>query len=184
MSRHYQFCSLTRPGIFLLAAWLLVSAPSASGQQEQVVSAEQSFKFIASTLQSYSRDGRIQSEIGIVQDRLKDFIDLLKLHYREFTEGFSPASNFCNFYRDPDNGLIEIEERAVLAFQYLPTLPRRQERFLNVDQKFRQQVEASFGAAVLATIEQMKPQARHFEYLPLGEMYGEDMINFADTACR
>jgi hypothetical protein len=184
MSRYLQFRNLTRPGVLLLLLWLPVGLPSALAQQEQVVSAEQSFTFIASTLQAYNRDGRIEEEIGIGQDRLQDFIDLLTLHYREFTEGFSPTSNFCNFYRDPDNGLIEIEERAVLAFQYLPALPRRVERFINVDQQFMEQLEGSFGAAVLASVDRLKTQARHFEYLPAGEMYGEDMINFADTACR
>jgi len=166
-------------------ACLFQGIPAVNGQvSEGVIGAEQSFKFIASTLQSYRRSSRIEQGLAIPETEVRNFIELLERHYVEFTLGFSPESSFCNFYHHPDNAIMEIEERAGLAFQFLPALHSRLERYLDLDRRFQQQLREGFGEAVLENVQRLKPDAVSFEYLPTTDMDGSETVNFADTACR
>lgn len=166
---------------------LLVVCPThiaVSQQANDVASAEQSFKFIAITLQGFRRAIGIDNEIGVNASDYEGFAALLEQHYLDFTDGFRPDSNFCNFYHDPDNAIMEIEQRAALAFQYLPELQGRLERYVNLDRQFKLQLRINFGQTVLENIQRLKPDAVTFEYLPIYEMDGSQTVNFADTACR
>ena len=155
-----------------------------SQQSAPLVGAEQTFKFIANTLQSFERSGSINELIGLPATDVGRFIELLESSYQEYTRQFSPLSNFCRVYHDPNNAIMEIEQRAVLAFQYLPGLEARVERYIRLDQEFATKVQTAFGDTVLQNIVALKPQTLSYEYLPSFQMFGGDIVNFADTACR
>ncbi|MCB1670535.1 MAG: hypothetical protein R3F41_04445 [Gammaproteobacteria bacterium] len=174
----------------LLLLWLLSWAFSAAclaqnaEEIERFADAQQTFKFIARTLRDYDRNGEIDQSLDIEPGARDTFIELLRHYYADFTEAFSPDSNFCRFYQNPRNAIMEIEERAALAFQYLRQPADRVQRYADLASQFGEQVRAELGDTVAAAIERLKTDASSFEYLPGFEMYSAERVNFADTACR
>ena len=182
--------SLSDPVAKVLAVllWITLSGfpPDQAMAQDltSIESASQSFKFISNTLQSYRRSGSINEEIGVPADRLTEFVGVLQESYESFTESFGPDSGFCNFYHAPNNAIMEIEQRAGLAFRFLPSLNVRLESYRALDQEFVMRVGAIFGDSVVENIQRVKPATARFEYLPVVDMLAGDVVNFADTACR
>ncbi|MEX2130802.1 MAG: hypothetical protein WD772_04900 [Pseudohongiellaceae bacterium] len=113
----------------------------------------------------------------------EDFLDLLRSVYVSFTQGIGTDSAMCRIYLDPENGRMELEERAVLAVSFLPPLVYRLQRFREIDLQFQQTVTDSYGGALLATIETQKFQVGSYEYLPTWEFNAAEAVHFADTAC-
>lgn len=167
-----------------IAVLIFFSSPLFAQSAEEVTSAESTFKFISSNLQNFQRTGRIDDAIGIDGSEYQFFIELLQDSYAEFSEYFSPQSSFCDFYLDPMNGIMEIEERAGVAFEYIPELAVRLENYINLDQEFQGNIAESFGTIVLERIRQMKLESTSFEYLPTWELDSSEILGFADTACR
>ena len=106
--------------VALTAPFQAIAQPSSD--IADVADVESTFKFVANVLATYRRTGRLLDAIGIDGSEYIHFIQLLESSYGDFTRDFSAASEFCQFYQDPQNGIMEIEERAMLGFQYLPDL--------------------------------------------------------------
>lgn len=165
-------------GLVVLLPW---SVPSAG--QSALASAESSFAYIASSLQTFQRTGRLADNPGIDGADLEFFIDLLETWYGEFRRNFGPASVTCAFYMDPANGRMTIEERAQLSFGMLPDLEARNARYIAVDREFQADVVAHFGSLLLRNINDAKTAARSNQRLPTANFEQSVIINFLDTAC-
>jgi len=170
--------------VVLLTAALTFQWQVVAQSATEIASAQSTFKFVANVLGNFQRTGRLYDEIGIDGSEYQHFIELLESTYEEFTRNFSPVSEFCQFYHDPKNGIMEIEERAVLGFQYLPDLSGRVENFQRLNRQFEQDVLESYGGQVLERIHQLKTNTTSFEYLPIQDLDATEIVNFADTACR
>ena len=88
--------------------------------QSTIEDAEQSFNYISSTLYTFQTTGRLVNNPGVDGADLEAFIDLLRLYYDEFSREFNRNSMMCQFYRDPDNGRMTIEQRAEISFSFSP----------------------------------------------------------------
>lgn len=185
MRQFSEFVTVRLWPVLCLMVILFFSAGMAQGQTDtELTSAEQSFKFVAGTLQNYTRSGELESALGLDASDIESFIGLLRESYREFTRNFSPDSPFCSFYNDPNNAIMEIEERAGLGFQFLPAVASRQQRFVELDQQFQQGIRSIAGEGLLTRVNTLKKTTESFEYLPARTMDPAQTINFADTACR
>jgi len=174
-------------GLVLLVAALTAPFPviaQPSSDIADVADVESTFKFVANVLATFRRTGRLLDAIGIDGSEYLHFIQLLESSYGEFTRDFSVDSEFCQFYQDPQNGIMEIEERAMLGFQYLPGLQGRQEYFQRLHLRFEEDVQESYGGQVLERIRVIKADITSFEYLPTRDLDPAETVNFADTACR
>lgn len=166
-----------------LLLMLVVQSGQAATEEEAIASAEASFKFIASSLQHFQRSGQIDSVLGLDGSEYEDFLALMRSSYGEFKQGFERGSALCRFYLDPENGRIEIEERANMGMQYLPALSARLQRYREVDARFQEMLVNSFGGGLLNRIQNLKYQATSYEYLPSWDLNAAEAIQFADTAC-
>jgi hypothetical protein len=170
--------------LVLFLAMIVGQTQSIAQSEPEIADVESTFKFVANVLGTFQRTGRLLDAIGIDGAEYQHFIQLLERSYGEFTRDFSTESRFCQFYLDPENGIMEIEERAVLGYQYLPDLSVRLEYFQQLHSRFEQDVQESYGGQVLDRIRVIKSDITSFEYLPTQELEGAQAINFADTACR
>ena len=161
----------------LLATGFTVSAQPGAG------SADATFKFIASQLQSFERTGQIDASLGLDGSEYEDWLELLRTTYAQFKRGFTADSALCRTYLDPENGRMEIEERAQLAISLLPTLEQRLRYYQDQDALFQEAVQTSFGGGLLSRIDAQKGAASNYEYLPSWNLNVEEAIHFADTAC-
>ena len=89
----------------------------------------------------------------------------------------------CQFYMDPENGRIEIEEKARLSFSFLPELEDRVNYYLVVDREFQENLETEFGSLLQANVNQQKLSSRSNQRLPSSEFDEAAVINFLDSAC-
>lgn len=151
--------------------------------QTDMSSAEASFAWIASTLQTFHRTGRLANNPGIDGADMEQFLELLETYYAEFRRDFGPDSSVCSFYLDPQNGRMTIEDRAELSFSMLPNLEMRNTRYLAVDAAFQEAVETHFGSRLLASINAAKSSARSNQRLPTANFEQSVIINFLDTNC-
>lgn len=173
-----------RMGLFFVA--LLVGGaglPSRAAEQSTLASAESSFIYIASTLQTFQRTGRLAENPGIDGADLEHFIELLETFYAEFRRDFGRDSAMCSFYMDPNNGRMTIEDRAELGFSMLRDLADRNARYVAVDAEFQAEVEDHFGGRLLAAINDTKATAVSNQRLPSAVFEQSRIINFLDTAC-
>jgi len=171
---------------FSLFILLFFSAGSVSGQQEDsaaITSAEQSFQYIASVLQEFRSTGRVAPELGLDGANYQPFIDALQTAYVNFTNGFAGDSPMCQFYLDPENSRMTIEERAELAFSFLGDLQSRIQRYVRTDEIFQNTVRREFGGAALIKINQLKQNAVNNQRLPTTSFDEAARINFADAMC-
>lgn len=171
-------------GLVLLVAVLAAPFQAIAQPSSAIADVESTFKFVANVFGNYRRTGRLLDAIGIDGSEYIHFIQLLESSYGEFTRDFSVESQFCQFYQDPENGIMEIEERAMFGFQYLPDLSVRLEYFQRLHRQFEQDVQESYGGQVLERIRVIKTDITSFEYLPARELDAAEIVNFADTACR
>lgn len=154
-----------------------------AAQDEGIASAEQSFHYLAATLQTFRNSGRLVNNPGIDGADFEHFIELLEEFHSRFLSGIGPDSALCRFYRDPENGRMTIEERAEIAYGFLPSLENRLRRYLEIDAAFQQAVANSFGTRVLDRINQIKTESVSNQMLPTWEYDEAARINFADGMC-
>ncbi len=167
-------------GFLLVISTLL---PATGRTQSDLTGAETSFLYIASTLQSFRNTGRLVNNPGIDGADLEAFLDLLEMYYQEFTNNFGSNSAMCRFYMDPENGRMEIEEKARLSFSFLPELEDRIKYYLVVDSQFQENLETEFGSILQANVNQQKLSSRSNQRLPSSEFEEAAVINFLDSAC-
>lgn len=158
--------------------WLPVSHA-----QSELASAEDSFKYIANTLQTFNRTGRLANNPGVDGADLEHYLELLRAYYAQFLRDFGPESAMCRFYRDPQNGHMTIEDRAELSFSMLQGLAERNARYIAVDQEFQAEMEDHFGSILLEAINVAKAAASSNRRLPSENFEQSVMINFLDTTC-
>ncbi len=148
-----------------------------------IESAETSFKYIANTLYTFRSTGRLVNNPGIDGSDLEHFILLLEDFYRQFSSGFDRDSAMCQFYMDPENGRMTIEDKAEISFGFLRDLDDRLDRYISVDGEFKDSVEEQFGSILLTNIMQAKQGAISNQRLPSSDFDEAARINFADTSC-
>jgi len=164
---------------------LIICIQNANSQlSADVQSAEQTFAFIATTLRNVQVSGEIDQSLNLDETDESRFINILQEFYEQFRFGFSPDSPLCNYYRDPNNGIFDIEQRAELSMQFLPEPDVRVERFVRIDKEFRAVITVEFGSDFAQRVEQIKQSAVSFEYLPTREFNAAEAASFADSACR
>lgn len=169
----------------LTTAVLFLSLSAAHGVEENdLSSAQASFKYLSTTLRVFNDTGRLVNNPGIDGSDLEEFVKLLRNFYEEFQSGFGPRSAMCDFYLDPENGRMTIEERAEIAFSLLRDLPARRDRYLALDEEFQEQLEVEFGSILLRNITDLKMDSISNQRLPASEFDEAAKINFADTACQ
>jgi len=166
-----------------LVAVLFFCWVSNSSAQSTIASAEASFSYVASTLQSFRNTGRLANNPGIDGADLEAFIDLLEFYYDQFSSGFSRNSPMCQFYMDPENSRMTIEDKAALSFSFLRDLEDRVELYLSVDEEFQNQVVDEFGSFLLDNINEDKLQSSNSQRLPSSEFDEAAVISFIDSMC-
>ncbi len=161
----------------------LLCSLSVANAQEDIVSANLSFNYISSTLQTFRASGRLVNNPGIDGADLEHFIALLEDSYQAFSRSFNSDSAMCKFYRDPENGRMTIEERAELSFSFLRDLQARIVQFMEVDAEFQEAVEEQFGSILLRNINAAKLNSVSYQRLPSSEFDEAATINFLDAMC-
>ena len=156
---------------------------NASSAQSTIAGAEASFSYIASTLQSFRNTGRLVNNPGIDGADLEAFIDLLDYYYDQFSSGFKRYCPMCQFYMDPENGRMTIEDRAGLSFSFLRDLDDRVELYLSVDEEFQNQVVDEFGSFLLNNINEDKLLSSNSQRLPSSDFDEAAIISFIDSVC-
>ena len=159
-------------------------AAQSSLEQTSLESAEASFRYITSTLQSFRTTGRLVNNPGIDGADLEAFIEVLETYYGEFSRGFNSDSPMCRFYRDPENGRMTIEEKAELSFSFLADLEIRRARYVAVDVEFQQSIVTEFGSILLRNINERKISSTSNQRLPASEFDEAATINFIDSVCN
>ena len=166
---------------------LLIATQSSWGFGQSSIgtieSAENSFKYIANSLQIFHTTGRLVNNPGIDGADLEAYIELLETYYEEFSRGFGSDSTLCQFYLDPENGRMTIEEKAELSFSFLRSLEQRIERYIAIDAEFQDMVIEEFGSFLLRNINEAKVTAVSNQRLPSTEFDEAAVISFIDTMC-
>lgn len=167
---------------FLVSLLIAIHSSWAIGQSN-LESAETSFKYIANTLQTFRTTGRLVNNPGIDGADLEAYIALLDTFYEEFSRGFTGNSAMCQFYFDPENGIMTIEEKAELSFSFLRSLEDRIKRYIAIDHEFQAMVEQEFGSYLMRNINDAKVTAVSNQRLPSTEFDEAAVISFIDTMC-
>lgn len=162
--------------LLLLVSGLLVAA-------ENAADAGASFKYIASTLQTFRGSGRLVNNPGIDGADLEYFIALLEEAYQGFSRDFNSESAMCRFYRDPENGKMTIQDRAQLSYSFLRGPAARLEKINLANADFKEAVEDQFGRIVLDNINVVKQNSVSYQQLPPSGLDEAAMINFLDAMC-
>ncbi len=176
-----RICSQLRlPGLLLLSVFLWLQISHA---QSELASAEDSYKYIATTLQTFRRTGRLANNPGVDGADLEHYLELLQTYYEEFRRDFGPDSAVCTFYLDPENGLMTIEDRAEQSFSRLRNLTERNARYIAVDREFQVEMEDHFGSILLDAINAAKDSVESNHRLPSANFEQSVIISFLDTTC-
>ena len=162
---------------------LLCLGSIAVAQDDGAASAEQSFYYLAATLQAFRNSGRLVNNPGIDGADFEHFMELLEEYHGRFLRDIGPESPLCSFYRDPENGRMTIEERAEIAYSFLPSLENRLRRYIEIDAAFQEEVAKSFGTRVLDRINQIRSESVSNQILPTWEFDEAARIAFADGMC-
>lgn len=144
---------------------------------------DQTFLYIKSTLDTFRGTGRLINNPGIDGADLEAFIDFLAEFEATFSAEFSPASAMCNYYLDPENSRMTIEERAEIAFSFLSDLDKRISRYSKTAAEFDEMIKVEFGQMVLDQIKELKLHASSHQQLPSSQFDEEAVISFLDSAC-
>ena len=184
---HQGWLLLARFGAALTATALLcfiaLQPATAADSGASISGAEASFRYIASTLRRFRDSGRLVNNPGIDGADLEEYFSLLRDFYTRFSRDFGADSAMCQFYTDPENSRMTIEDRAELGFSFMLELDDRLARYIQVDRDFQAAVEREFGSILLANINAAKGDAVSNQRLPTSEFDEAARINFADTAC-
>lgn len=151
--------------------------------QTNIESAESSFKYIANILHTFRTTGRLARNPGIDGADLEHFIALLESFYQQFSREFGRDSAMCQFYLDPENGRMTIEERAEISFGFMRDLNARLSMYMAIDRDFQDTVTNEFGSMLLRNINEAKSTAVSNQRLPSSEFDEAAIISFADTVC-
>ncbi len=165
--------------VCLLLVW---SAPMVKAQSS-IESAEQSFRYINNTLQTFRNTGRLTNNPGVDGSDLEAFMGLLEFYYEEFSSEFNSNSSMCQFYRDPENGRMTIEERAEISFGLLRDLDERIQRYIATDEEFQNEVADEFGTFLLDNINEIKTESVSNQQLPSSQFDEAAVISFIDSVC-
>ena len=169
----------------LVKVTLLLSSSSANSQSAPVAveSAQHSFNYIISTLNTFHSTGRLVNNPGIDGADLEAFIDVLDAYREEFSFGFNLDSAMCQFYLNPENGRMTLEEKTDIAFSFLANLKSRLERYVGVDRDFQQTLKNEFGSLILSQIQRQSVTAVSNQQLPASSFGEAAVIGFVDSAC-
>ena len=168
---------------FNFAFIFLFFIANASSAQSTIAGADASFSYIASTLQLFRNTGRLVNNPGIDGADLEAFIELLDYYYDQFSNEFNHDSPMCQFYMDPENGRMTIEDKAELSFSFLRDLDDRVELYLSVDEEFQNQVVDEFGSFLLDNINEEKLVSSNSQQLPSSTFDEAAIISFIDSVC-
>jgi len=171
---------LVKPQLFTIGFLLSISVTHA---QPALESAESSFNYINSTLQTFRNTGRLVNNPGVDGADLEAFIELLEFYYDQFSSEFNRDSAMCEFYLDPENGRMTIEERAELSFSFLRDLDDRIARFLRTEEEFQNELADEFGTFLLDNINEVKAESVSNQQLPSSEFDETAVISFIDSMC-
>jgi hypothetical protein len=169
--------------IAILLCCFTVQPSLAADSTASIVSAEASFRYIASTLRTFRDSGRLLNNPGIDGADLEEFFSFLSEFYAQFSRDFGADSAMCRFYTGPENSRMTIEDRAELGFSFLRDIADRVARYLAVDRDFQETMEREFGSILMANINASKAAAISNQRLPTSNFDEAARINFADTAC-
>ncbi len=154
-----------------------------AAQGEAAESAEQSVHYVAATLRAYRNSGRFADNPGIDEADMGRFIELPEDIQVRFPRNIGPDSPMCNFYRDPENARMTIEERAGIAHGFLPSLENRLRRYVEIDAAFRDALVDNFGSRALERINRIRSESVSSAMLPIREYDEAARIAFADSMC-
>lgn len=173
------------PSVLVKVTLLLLLSSPANSQSDPaaIESAQQSFKYIISTLNTFHSTGRLVNNPGIDGADLEAFIDVLDAYREEFSFGFNLNSAMCQFYINPENGRMTLEEKAEIAFSFLANLKSRVDRYVGVDSHFQQALKNEFGSLILDQIQRQRETAVSNQQLPTSSFGEAAAIGFIDSAC-
>tara|TARA_B100000315_G_scaffold252607_1_gene289717 strand:- start:197 stop:760 length:564 start_codon:yes stop_codon:yes gene_type:complete len=169
--------------LVIVLAMILLLASRITFAQTALTSAEASFRYIASTLQSFRTTGRLVNNPGIDGSDLEAFLSFLETYYEAFSSGFNRNSAMCQFYMDPENSRMTIQDKADLSFSFLPDLEVRIARYIDVDAEFQDTIEFEFGRILLDNINRQKQSSTSNQRLPASEFDEAGVISFIDSVC-
>ena len=110
------------------------------------------------------------------------FIELLEDIQVRFPRSIGPDSPMCNFYRNPENARMTIEERAGIAYGFLPSLENRLRRYVEIDAAFRNALVDNFGSRALERINRIRSEYVSSAMLPIRK-YDEAVRIAFDSMC-
>jgi hypothetical protein len=196
VSREWQFLMRNLPTVIALLTlpFSITSAQSINSQLlgsssetiiagDDLTSAEASFRYINSTLQTFSTTGRLVKNPGVDGADLEAYLEYLQFFYDEFSGGFNRNSAMCRFYMDPENSRMTLEEKAELSFSFLRSLEDRVARYIAIDREFQITIEDQFGSILLRNINEAKGDALSNQRLPSTSFDEAAVINFIDSVC-
>ncbi|MFK7864198.1 MAG: hypothetical protein AB8B95_08250 [Pseudohongiellaceae bacterium] len=174
-----------KPLYLALGVCALLFNGSAFSQSEplEVESAMQTYRYLTSTLRMFTNTGRLLNNPGIDGSDLEPFVDMLVLYRGHFDANFSINSAMCQFYLNPENGRMTLEEKAEIALSFLPSLDVRILRYVEIDSDFKRTMELEFGGLVLEKIEDLKKTVESSQQLPTSNFNEAAAVTFIDSAC-
>lgn len=162
---------------------LLSSSANSQSVPAAIESAQRSFNYIISTLNTFHSTGRLVNNPGIDGADLEAFIDVLDAYREEFSVGFNLDGAMCQFYLNPENGRMTLEKKAEIAFSFLANLKNRLDRYVGVDRDFQQTLKNEFGGLILDQIQRQRIKAISNQQLPTSSFGEAAVIGFIDSAC-
>ena len=162
---------------------LIVTCPYVGNAQVDITDAEQTYSYIASTLNTFRTTGRLVNNPGIDGSDLEAFLDLLDDYFGQFSSEFNSESRVCEFYRDPENNKMTIEEKADISFSFLRDLEERIEHYIAVNEDFLEQLAEEFGTFLLDNINEIKENSSSYQRLPSSSFDEAAVISFLDSNC-
>lgn len=166
-----------------VSLWFFAALAFAQTGSVALESAQQSYRYLNSTLNNFQGTGRLVSNPGIDGADLEAFIEILQSAYDQFSAGFNRNSAMCQFYLDPENGRMTLEEKAEIAFSFLAVEEERIKRYIEQDKQFKRQLANEFGSIVLDNIERLKKTSTSNQQLPTSINGEAAVIAFIDSAC-
>ena len=174
---------MNKKSTFITLLVLLVGSISISNAQTEIIDAEQTYLYISSTLYTFKTTGRLVNNPGVDGSDLESFLELLEFYSDEFSDEFNSESSMCEFYLNPQNSRMTIEEKAQVSFSFLGSLDERVEHYLFVNGNFQEELAEEFGTFLLDNINQAKKQSASHLRLPSASFDEAAAVNFLDSTC-
>ena len=174
---------MNKNSIFTILLLLSVGNIESSGAQTAIIDAEQTYLYISSTLHTFNTTGRLVDNPGVDGSDLESFLALLEFYSEQFSGEFNSKSSMCEFYSNPKNSLMNIEEKAQVSYSFLRSLEERIEDYLSVNDDFQEELALQFGTFLLDNINQAKKQSASHLRLPSKSFDEAAVVNFLESAC-